>query len=158
MMLGKLNICNPGNIRQSGDLFIGEVRPSTDAAFKQFSDNVYGYRAMFKVLSAYRTYGIDSIEQIINRYSEDNQQSYAHFVSQKTGIPIFQSLQNDKSTMTSVVAAMSELENGVKPNIQEIEDGWNLSQNIELAKKAAIGVSLPIIAGIIAFIIYKSRK
>lgn len=156
MMLGKLNICNPGNIRHSGDLFIGEVRPSSDAAFKQFSDNVYGYRAMFKVLSTYRSYDIDTIEQIINRYSEDNQQSYAQFVSAKTGFPINYPLQNDKPTMVSVVAAMSELENGVTPILQEVEDGWNLSQNIELAKK--VGIGLPIIAGIIAFMIYKSRK
>ncbi|MBX9055585.1 structural protein P5, partial [Parabacteroides merdae] len=42
---------NPGNIRINGDLFQGEVRPSKDKSFKQFTTMAYGYRAMFKILS-----------------------------------------------------------------------------------------------------------
>ena len=44
---------NPGNIRINGDLFQGEVRPSKDKSFKQFTTLAYGYRAMFKILSNY---------------------------------------------------------------------------------------------------------
>lgn len=44
---------NPGNIRINNDLFQGEVRPSEDKSFKQFTTMAYGYRAMFKILSNY---------------------------------------------------------------------------------------------------------
>ena len=42
---------NPGNIRINDDLFQGEIRPSKDKSFKQFTTMAYGYRAMFKILS-----------------------------------------------------------------------------------------------------------
>lgn len=42
---------NPGNIRQSATKYIGEVRPSQDKSFKQFSSMAYGYRAMFNPTS-----------------------------------------------------------------------------------------------------------
>ena len=45
--------CNPGNIRNSKTKYLGEVRPSRDAAFKQFETMAWGYRAMFVLLHTY---------------------------------------------------------------------------------------------------------
>ena len=45
---------NPGNIRRSGVRYKGEVRPSTDPAFKQFGSMALGYRAIFVLLDTYR--------------------------------------------------------------------------------------------------------
>ena len=44
---------NPMNLRQSADLFIGEVRPSRDPDFKQFQTSGFGIRAGSRVLTAY---------------------------------------------------------------------------------------------------------
>lgn len=49
---------NPGNIRINNDLFQGEVGPSEDKSFKQFTTMAYGYRAMFKILSNYFKYKV----------------------------------------------------------------------------------------------------
>lgn len=39
---------NPGNIRQSNTRYLGEVRPSQDAAFKQFETAAWGIAAQVK--------------------------------------------------------------------------------------------------------------
>ena len=58
-----LRNCNPGNIRQNSIVYLGEIQPSKDGAFKQFKSMEYGYRAMFVVLHTYaRKRGLDTIE------------------------------------------------------------------------------------------------
>lgn len=60
---------NPGNIRINDDLFQGEIRPSKDKSFKQFTTMAYGYRAMFKILSNYfKNYKLDTIRKMITRW------------------------------------------------------------------------------------------
>ena len=60
---------NPGNIRINDDLFQGEIRPSKDKSFKQFTTMAYGYRAMFKILSNYfKNYKLDTIRKLITRW------------------------------------------------------------------------------------------
>jgi len=138
-MLGKLHIHNPGNLRQSTDLFIGEIKPSSDASFKEFANNSFGYRAMFKVLDSYRKRGIDSIEQIVTRYSEDNVVAYVDFVAQRTGFASNAHIPNTKQAMTRLVAAMSRFENGVDAKFDEVAQGWDMKENIETAKKVVGG-------------------
>ena len=61
---------NPGNIRVSGDLFRGEIRPSGDRSFKRFETMAYGYRAMFRILSSYhRDHKLGTIRELINRWA-----------------------------------------------------------------------------------------
>ena len=61
---------NPGNIRINNDLFQGEVRPSEDKSFKQFTTMAYGYRAMFKILSNFlKNYKLDTIRKMITRWA-----------------------------------------------------------------------------------------
>ena len=36
---------NPGNIRNSSTVWVGEITPSKDKSFKQFKSMAYGYRA-----------------------------------------------------------------------------------------------------------------
>ncbi|MFK5855775.1 MAG: structural protein P5 [Bacteroidota bacterium] len=152
-MLGKLHIYNPGNIRQSNDLFIGEIKPSSDAAFKEFASNAFGYRAMFKVLDTYRKYGIDSIDQIISRYSEDNVNQYVQFVSSRIGIAPNVTIPNEKKTMINMVIAMSRFENGVDAKVSEVEQGWSLKENIDTAVKVASGFGTIAFLGLIVILI-----
>ena len=61
--------CNPGNIRNSKTKYLGEVRPSRDAAFKQFETMAWGYRAMFVLLHTYSRNGYRTLRQMIMRYA-----------------------------------------------------------------------------------------
>ena len=131
-MFGRLNINNPGNIRISSDLFQGEIQPSTDPAFKQFSTMAYGYRAMFRILDTYsKKYGIHTISGIISRWappSENDTTSYINFVADKTGIPAFAPISiEDKDSMTKLAYAISWYENGQYVNTNEISEGYDLA-------------------------------
>ena len=122
---------NPGNIRINSDKFQGEIIPSQDKAFKQFSSMAYGYRAMFRLLGNYiRNYKLDTIDKIIHRYAPTNENhtgAYIQAVSTRTGISPEQVISfADKETMCALVGAMSYVENGIEPNKADIIAGWNL--------------------------------
>ena len=104
---------NPGNIRINGDLFQGEVRPSKDKSFKQFTTMAYGYRAMFKILSNYfKNYKLDTIRKMITRWAppEDNNhtEAYIKAVSDYAGIPAEEPIKvNEREQMIRILAVMS---------------------------------------------------
>jgi hypothetical protein len=107
------------------------VSPSQDCEFKQFESMAYGYRAMFVLLDTYRRrYGLTTIRQMINRYappSENFTEGYVRFVTQHTGIGADEVVDARRSNdMIPIVAAMSEIENGVCANFREVEAGWEL--------------------------------
>ena len=76
---------NPGNIRQSKQRFKGEVVPSKDAAFKQFTDMAHGFRAIMCILRTYMTkYELCNIAKIITRWAppaENDTQAYISLVT-----------------------------------------------------------------------------
>lgn len=126
-----LRNCNPGNIRRSRVRFKGEVIPSRDASFKEFSSMAYGYRAMFVLLDSYRRrYGLGNIRAMIERYApptENFTDGYVRFISRRTGIdPDTDVDTRSPRDMIPVVAAMSEIENGVAPVMTDVEAGWEL--------------------------------
>jgi len=125
-----LRNCNPGNIRISNIKFKGEVI-SNDKSFKQFKSIAYGYRAMMKIIKYYYNhYNLKTLEEIIDRWApptENNTSAYVLVVQRETGIQKDSEVYvDDKSTLTSVVAAMSLVENGVKADINEVLKGWDL--------------------------------
>ena len=122
---------NPGNIRINSDLFQGEIRPSRDSAFKQFESMAYGYRAIFKILRNYdKRYYLHTIKDMIGRWApsnENNTKAYIKAVSSYAGIPEDDPINSDsREQMIRIVAGMSKVENGIDPNMAEIEAGWNL--------------------------------
>lgn len=122
---------NPGNIRNSGVKYQGEVRPSKDKAFKQFSSMAYGYRAMHKILQTYyKKYGLTTIRAIINRWAppvENDTEAYIKHVSSWSGIDADATLEiTSKAMMCAVVSAMSRVENGTPASLQDVENGWRL--------------------------------
>ena len=61
---------NPGNIRHDRDKWQGEIVPSQDQSFKQFSSMAYGYRALIKLLQNYRKlHNRQTITEFINRWA-----------------------------------------------------------------------------------------
>ena len=80
---------NPLNIRQSRDHFQGEVVPSQDRSFKQFSSMAYGYRAAFVILASYLACGRNTVEKIIRAWApptENNTEGYIAHVVQRSGV------------------------------------------------------------------------
>ena len=126
-----LRNCNPGNIRQSSVRYEGEIQPSHDAEFKEFSSMAYGYRAMFVLLDSYRSkYGLCTIREMLNRYApptENFTEGYVRFVSTRTGIAPDEIVNTRAARdMIPIVSAMSQIENGIPANLSDVEEGWRL--------------------------------
>lgn len=124
---------NPGNIRRAICRFRGEVIPSTDPAFKQFESAEWGYRAVFVVLRTYyRKHGLRTLSEMIARWappSENNTAAYIRRVCALTGLAPADTIDpTDRSTMIPLVAAISEVENGVKADWRSVERGWERYQ------------------------------
>ena len=122
---------NPGNIRRSKVRYKGEVRPSRDPEFKEFSSMAYGYRAVFVLLDTYRSrYGLTTIRQMLNRYAppeENFTEGYVRFVSDYSGVMPDEIVDTrSEMDMIPIVSAMSKIENGVAANIEDVERGWAL--------------------------------
>ena len=122
---------NPGNIRRSKVRYKGEVRPSRDPDFKEFSTMAYGYRAVFVLLDTYRSrYGLTTIRQMLNRYApptENFTEGYVRFVADYSGVMPDEIIDTrSERDMIPIVAAMSKIENGVAANIADVERGWEL--------------------------------
>ncbi len=91
----------------------------------------YGYRAMFVLLDTYsRRYGLCTIRQMLNRYappSENFTEGYIRYVAGKTGIAPDEMLNSRAARdMVPVVAAMSQIENGVPAVMADVHRGWEL--------------------------------
>ena len=126
-------INNPGNIRLSRVKYIGELSPSVSPSFKQFASMPYGYRAMFVLLKSYAKRGYNTLAKIIGRYAPDTENDTASYIDYVSKMALHKNPDekldvNDRETAIKLVYAISEIENGVKPDLQEIEQGWELSR------------------------------
>jgi hypothetical protein len=122
-----INVGDPGYVA-----YQGEVR-SSDSRFRQFQSMEYGYRAMFKLIQTYRTkYGLDSVQEIINRWAppiENNTSAYVNAVAKAVGVTIDQSLLFTKDEYLKLVGAISRHENGIEPDYDQVNQGYELFQS-----------------------------
>jgi len=120
---------NPGNIIKDGQTWVGEV-PSTDKTFKQFKSMPYGYRAMWVNLRSYLNSGVDTISKIISRYappSENDTKAYIAAVSKSMGkSPDTKLTFTDTPAIRSLIMAISEHENGLPANRDDVDAGFKL--------------------------------
>ncbi|MFI3285019.1 MAG: structural protein P5 [Rikenellaceae bacterium] len=122
---------NPGNIRISECRFKGEVVPSIDPSFKQFRGEAWGYRAIFVILNTYRVkHKLNTLREMINRWappSENKTENYVEYVARTALVDADIPLDTlHRETMLPIVAAMSQMENGVKADWAAVERGWDL--------------------------------
>lgn len=115
---------NPGNIRKTADKWKGLSSKQTDDEFFQFDSSVWGIRAMAKLLQNYQNrYGLDSVEQIINRWAPPNENdtnSYVKSVAQNVGVTFSQTLDlNNVDVLSRLVKAVIRHENGINPYSDE---------------------------------------
>ena len=155
-------INNPGNIRKSTIMWIGEVVPGSDADFVTFSSISYGYRAMFVLLKNYINKGYNTIDKIINRWapsSENNTQAYITHVVQLTGISSDTIIEfSNAENMQKIVAAIAYHENGSAPNFTDVQAGYALTGEIATVQTGGISVAAVAFVAAIAAIAYKTLK
>lgn len=136
--MGKPNLqrglrnCNPLNIRRTEDLWQGLAKEQPDKEFFTFKNMAWGYRAAFILLRTYNSkYGLCSIRGIVTRWAppEDGNdtKNYIQKVCALTGFEADKPLSPyDRQEMGALVAAMSRIECGEKPDMNQIGKGWVL--------------------------------
>lgn len=123
---------NPLNIRRNKTAWQGLAAEQTDSAFFTFTTPAWGYRAAFITLRNYkRLHGIDTLHSWVSRWAppvENDTAAYIVFVARKTGLNPHERIDcNNKEAMCSIVAAMSQMENGVPAKMEDVEKGWELA-------------------------------
>lgn len=108
---------NPLNIRISPEKFQGEIIPSKDKAFKQFTTEVMGIRAGAVILGNYhKHHGLSTIAQIVSRWApptENDTTSYVRAVCRDMGVTADAKLDfSQSSTLPDLIKALIEHENG----------------------------------------------
>lgn len=124
---------NAGNIRKTFDVngkqtfWKGEIEGS-DKDFKTFATMADGYRAIFALLREYKSKGFDTIHKIISRYAPSNENdtlAYINNVSKNTGIEPDEPVNLlDENEFKNLVAAISKQENGLEPDMTDIDKGY----------------------------------
>ena len=126
---------NPLNIRISGNNWKGEIKPSQDGSFCQFTTMAYGFRAAMVCIRTYiKKYGCDTLEKIINRWAPwsdgNNPVRYAQrvmnrfpetFPNKETVIDY-----RNKEQMTKLVYGMAIVENGSEPVMADCMKAFQL--------------------------------
>lgn len=115
---------NPGNIRRTSDVWVGLAEKQTDPDFFVFSNEVWGIRALAKVLINYqKIHNLATIEKIISRWAptiENDTESYIKSVSRKMNVGRDTALNlNDIDTLISLVQSIIYHENGIQPYSQK---------------------------------------
>ncbi len=129
---------NPLNIRKSKDKWKGLRAQQQDAAFCQFENMEWGWRAAFWLLTRtyYHTYRLFTIRTIVQKWApphENNTASYIANVSKMTGIgadePI--GIPSDQPARWMMLgAAMAIQENGTNSiDYFAMLRGWELCRN-----------------------------
>lgn len=106
---------NPGNIRH-GEKWQGLSSTQADKNFCQFTDPVWGIRALFKVLFTYqKKHHKKTIHQIIDRYAPPNENhtdNYINFVANKLGVGANDDISvQDTVTLYALSEAITKMEN-----------------------------------------------
>lgn len=125
-----LRNCNPGNLRITKDQWKGLKPVQEDKSFFQFTEMKWGYRALIRTLQNYRRkHGCQSIADFIRRWAppvENNTSGYISRVCKEMMVPdCYVPDVDDKDTMCSFAAAISQVENGVPAVMADVESGWD---------------------------------
>ena len=128
---------NPGNIRW-GAAWQGLVPSAqrSDPSFCQFTDPVYGIRAIAKVMLTYAdVYHLNTVQGVIGRWAppnENNTAAYVLSVAQSMGVgPAVPIDVHVDTVMCSLVKAIIQHENGQQPYPDAlIEQGVSLAGGV----------------------------
>lgn len=126
---------NPLNIRISSNNWRGEIKPSQDGSFCQFTTMAYGFRAAMVCIRTYiKKYGCNTLEKIINRWAPwsdgNNPVRYAKRVMDRwpETFPDKETVidYTNKDQMTKLVYGMAIVENGSEPVMADCYKAFDL--------------------------------
>lgn len=108
---------NPGNLTRTSISWQGEVANNTDGRFEQFTEFVWGVRAMIRDISGdIKKDGDNTIRKLITKYAPSNENNTAGYISSlstRTGFGADQILDaDDKAVMARLVQQICIIENG----------------------------------------------
>lgn len=111
---------NPGNIRLSGVKWQGQRPQQEDESFVEFTEAVFGLRALMRLLlTYYLKYGLDTVESIINRFAPPYENATDHYirsVSKRMGVDRRAVIDvAARQTLLSLARAIVLHENGRPP-------------------------------------------
>lgn len=112
---------NPGNIRK-GDSWQGMAAAQPDPDFVTFISPEFGIRALAKVLLNYRSQGLQTVAQIINRWAppvENDTSSYVAAVARALNVSPTAPL-DVSARLPDLVQAIIRHENGMQPYPAEL--------------------------------------
>jgi hypothetical protein len=110
---------NPGNIKRDGTQWQGMSPTQSDPTFVQFTDPLWGIRAMARVLTNYMNRGLRSVSDIIGTWappSENDTEAYVAAVANSMGVDPNAALGT--ANLPGLVSAIIEHENGTQPYSQ----------------------------------------
>ena len=126
---------NPLNIRISSNNWKGEIKPSADGSFCQFTTMAYGFRAAMVCIRTYiRKYDLRTLQEIINRWAPwddgNNPSRYAQKVID-TWPDVFPTKETtvdytNKEQMCKLVYAMAIVENGSEPVMNDCTKAFDM--------------------------------
>jgi hypothetical protein len=125
---------NPFNIRKTFDskgnqTFWPHEIKGNDKAFKTFDTMIHGYVEGFRLLLEYKSKGFDTVNKIISRFAPTNEndtESYINDVSIQAGIDKNEPVNfHDELQFKNLVAAISFHENGISPDLNDIDAAYN---------------------------------
>jgi hypothetical protein len=123
---------NPGNIKTTGDKWLGQSDTQGDDTFVQFDNEIFGIRAMGKILQSYSKRGVDTVEEIISTWappSENDTEAYIKSVEQSTGLSREDKVDaTDGDALAKIISGIIRQENGKEavPEEDVIRSGVSL--------------------------------
>ena len=138
---------NPGNLQPPPGLTGWQGTVGMDGPFVIFADDTWGLRALaLDITNKISKDGLDTITSLITVYappSENDTASYIAAVASDTGIGATDQLGTDQDTITSLMRAIINHENGDTASAQYIPDadiltGYQMANNIATVFNAAV--------------------
>jgi hypothetical protein len=135
---------NPGNLTPPPGLTNWQGAVGADGPFVIFSDTTWGLRALAldlinSINGNSTTPANDTIQTLITNYSTTDQAAYVANVATFTGIDPSTQLGTDQDTITSIMRAIVNQENGAPASAQYIADadlvtGYQMATNQSVAQ------------------------
>lgn len=133
---------NPGNIRKGTANWQGMRAEGFDPAFVEFTDPVYGIRAMMKIFLTYhRKYGLDTVQSIINRWAPPHENAtdhYAAHVAKLLGVKRYDVL-DVAALLVPLAKAVTLHENGAPRSDMDKPRYWYADSLYEQAQAMVLG-------------------
>jgi len=127
-----LSLNNPIGIKRGGETFKGQRVPSSHNTYKQFLDVQSGYRAAFITIGKLIAAGCNTPGKIIEKLAPSHQggtDKYIKFVCKSAKVSKTKQLSlNDGELIISMIAAMSEFENGTPAVVADVEAGFSIQE------------------------------